>query len=359
MTFAGHYRHRHTITGSTPATPCLILYRQLKGSMQSVLIPRAILLAIVSTGLLFPTWWQPVVSGLYYGLCRWTLYHASFFETVLTILCYITIEPIYTARFARHHDRRIDVRPDTTATTADKTPGRRRLPKMKRPSHRLRELLIYAAPLLLLDLTMVKKYAGVDVAAIRRSGGHSAERALHVHGSFLAPSLHNISWQSPLQLVRALPGDAPSSRRVLVELAASLVLYDAFFFAIHLAFHRVPALQRIHGPHHGHHEIHPQVTNQLTVTERVALILLANFALNIIGGHVLTRTLFVPVFLYLLIEVHSGVELDWQYDKILPQGWGAGTRKHAAHHREGKRFYQPFFCWWDDWLEWWEESKVS
>lgn len=319
---------------------------------QLVLIPRAILLIIISTGVLFPTWWQPVVSSIYDYLYRSSFYCASYFETFLTLLCYTTIEPIYTARFARNHDRRIDVRQNAARKEGARTP----LPKMKRPSHRMRELLIYAAPLLLLDLTLVKKYSGVDVARIRQSGGYSPELSSHVHATFLAPSLHRFSWQSPLQLVRALPTEAPTSRRLLLELAVSLFLYDAFFFAIHIAFHRVPALHQIHGPHHGHQEIHPQVTNRLSVAERVALILLANFALNIIGSHVLTRSLFVPVFIYLLIEVHSGVELDWQYDKILPAGWGAGTRKHAAHHREGRKYYQPFFCWFDNLLDWWETA---
>ena len=95
------------------------------------------------------------------------------------------------------------------------------------------------------------------------------------------------------------------------------------------------------------------------VTERVALILLANFSLNIIGSHVLTRTIFIPVFIYLLIKVHSGVDLDWQYDKILTPNWGAGPRKHATHHRDRKRFYQPFFCWWDNWLESPEKKQTT
>lgn len=316
-----------------------------------VVIPRTILLAITLTGILFPAWWQPLVSGSYHTLYNSSFYRASFFETFLTLLCYITIEPIYTACFARSHDRRIDVRRSGFARKADARPP---LPKMKRPSHRLGEIIIYATPLLLLDLSLVKKYAGVDVGSIRQSGGYSPHIDTQVHSSFLAPSLHRFSWQSPLQLVRALPVEPPTSRRLLVELAVSLVLYDALFFAIHIAFHRLPFLQTIHDPHHGHLEIHPQVTNRLTVIERLALILLANFALNIIGSHVLTRTLFVPMFIYLLIEVHSGVELDWQYDKILPAGWGAGTRKHAIHHREGRKYYQPFFCWFDNLLDWWE-----
>jgi cholesterol 25-hydroxylase len=312
----------------------------------SVLIPRLFLLA-VGTGILCPSWWQPFMSNLYRFLYHSPIYNLSFFETVETVACYITIEPIYTRRFARNPDRRIDIR---GKHDTERPPP---LPKMKRPKHRLRELIIYAAPLLLLDLTLIKKYAGVDVETIRQTGGYSPYGAPlgGISPSFLAPTLHNFSLQSPVQLTRALPREVPSSRRVLIELAVSLVLYDALFFFIHIAFHRIPLLHRIHGPHHGHQEIHPQVTNRLSVTERVALILLANFSLNIIGSHALTRTLFVPLFIYLLIEVHSGVELDWQYDKILPSGWGAGTVKHAAHHREGRRYFQPFFCWWDNWLE--------
>lgn len=341
------------------------------------------LLALIASAVLVPEMWQPAVSRFYRALYQWPFFNASFFETVETVLCYITVEPMYTAIFARNPDRRIDVRDPawtrrrTGASTGDVhspgdvpppgdalAPRRPPLPKMARPSRRLRELLTYVAPLLLLDLTLVKKYAGVDVSAIRQSSGHPttpAGNGTHPRGNisahFLAPTLHNFSLRSPLQLHRALPPEPPTSRRLVFELAVSFFLYDTLFFAIHILFHRVPALHRVHGPHHKHGEIHPQVTNHLSVAERVALILLANFSLNIIGGHVLTRTCFVPLFVYLLVEVHSGLDLGWQYDKILPRGWGAGARKHAAHHREGKRFFQPFFCWWDDMLDSWERRN--
>lgn len=317
----------------------------------SVLLPRVILITIVSTGLFFPNLWQPLLDRLWSALYHSSFYQASYFETVLTVLSYGIIEPIYTARFGHNHDRRIDIRRGVSdeSEKSDRPP----LPKMKRPQHRLPEMIVYVAPLLLMDLTMVKKFAGVDVSTIRRSAGYSPTQR-HVHATFLAPSLHRFTWDSPLQLVRALPVEAPTSRRLITELTVALFLYDAFFFAIHLAFHKVPVLHSFHGPHHGHQEIHPQVTNRLSVVERLSLVLLANFALNIIGSHVLTRSLFVPMFVYLLIEIHSGVDLDWQYDKILPHGWGAGTRKHAIHHREGRRYYEPFFCWWDEALALWE-----
>lgn len=339
-----------------------------------VLVLRLALLTLVASAVLLPNVWQPFVSSVYRLLNGWSVFNLSIFETLETMLCYIVIEPIYTAIFAHNPQSRIDVRGPkwTKQRTSDAAGGGSAageappppLPKMMRPSRRLGEMVTYVAPLLLLDLTLIKKYAGVDLETIRQSGGYAA-RAVedgiyqgHISTHFLAPTLHNFSLRSPLQLHRALPLEPPTSRRVVIELAVSLFLYDTLFFAIHVLFHRIPALNRFHGPHHKHNEMHPQVTNRLSVTERVSLILLANFSLNIIGSHVLTRTCFVPLFIYLLIEVHSGVDLNWQYDKILPRGWGAGTRKHAVHHREGKRFFQPFFCWWDDAYEYWEKRNA-
>lgn len=111
--------------------------------------------------------------------------------------------------------------------------------------------------------------------------------------------------------------------------------------------------------HHSHAEINPQITNQLDIGERLGLVLLANFSLNIIGSHVLTRTAFVPVFVYLLIEIHSGLDLPWGYEKVLPWSIGAGSKKHAAHHRTGIGFYEPFFCWWDKALEFLETRTLA
>ena len=159
-----------------------------------------------------------------------------------------------------------------------------------------------------------------------------------------------LAWSSPLQITRALPRDVPSSRRIVLELMVAFFLYDTLFFLTHIALHRIPTLRRIHHPHHTHSEINPQVTNQLTMIERLSLILLANFSLNIIGSHVLTRTLFVPIFVYMLVEIHCGMDLEWGYEKIMPFGLGAGCRKHAMHHRLGEGHYQQFFTWWDDGL---------
>ena len=230
-----------------------------------------------------------------------------------------------------------------------------RVPKMKRPSQRMGEIALYAAPLLAMDFIMIKKFAGVSVTDIRRSGGYPViDPAQHESMSpyFLKPTLHNFRLTSPLHLHRALPQEPPTSRRVVLELMIAFFIYDALFFFIHIAFHRIKSLARIHLPHHTHSEMHPQVTNRLSITERLSLILLANFSLNIIGSHVFTRTMFVPIFVYLLVDVHSGLDLPLGYDKIIPFGMGAGSKVHAVHHRTGEGAFQPFFTWWDKGVEW-------
>ena len=65
--------------------------------------------------------------------------------------------------------------------------------------------------------------------------------------------------------------------------------------------------------------------------------------MSIEGSHALTRTAFVPFFVGLLVDVHSGLDLPWGYDKILPFGIVAGSCVHAIHHRTGEDAFQPFF----------------
>ncbi|MCJ1415539.1 hypothetical protein MMC32_001871 [Xylographa parallela] len=297
--------------------------------------------------------YESFLSELWAFLYNSPFYRFSGFETLETVLCYIILEPFYTYKFGLNPNLRIDVRGGKQKVSGSERP---RIPKMRRPSKRMGELLIYITPLLMMDFIMIKKFAGVPVADIRESGGYSLplvnSSSGNISSSFLLPTVHNFTLASPLQLTRALPADPPSSRRLLLELIISFFIYDALFFFIHIAFHRIKSLARIHMPHHMHTEMHPQVTNKLSVAERLSLVLFANFSLNIIGSHVLTRSAFVPLFVYLLVEVHSGLDLEWSYDKLIPFGWGAGSRVHATHHRTGEGAFAPFFTWWDAGLEW-------
>ncbi|KAI9815254.1 MAG: hypothetical protein M1827_002734 [Pycnora praestabilis] len=321
----------------------------------SILVIRILLLSTLTPLILSPSLFAPALTTIYSCLYRSPFFNLSTFETWWTVFCYAVFEGSYNLKFMRSPKQRLDKR----------LPNSDRLPRMRRPGKRWKEAIVYIVPLLTLDLLLVKKYAGVPVSSIIRSGGWDPDAIItsRVSASFLRPNLHRFSTESPLQLHRALPVTVPSSRRLTLELLCALLIYDAVFFVAHLALHSVPLVRRIHASHHSHGEINPQITNQLDVLERLTLVLLANFSLNIIGSHVLTRTLFVPLFVWLLVEIHCGLDLRWGYEKILPRGWGAGAKRHARHHREGRGNYEPFFCWWDDWLvgfgEWWEGDALE
>lgn len=311
-------------------------------SNKYVLYGRAILVALFATAILAPEIWRPTLTFVWDTLRASRIYQWSTFETLWTVFCYAATEVPITVAFMKHPEWRLAHQGQSREQSPPKPKG------MRRPSRRGYEALTYVAPLMALDLLMIKKFADVPLEDMLRSGNYDPSLVSGNHKTtFLVPSLHNFSLTSPLQTTRALPLEAPTSRRLAIELIVSFVLYDALFFAFHLAMHILPILRTWHRPHHSHGEIHPQVTNQLHIFERLGLVLLANFSLNIIGSHVLTRTLFVPVFVWLLVEIHSGLDLPWAYDRILPPGWGGGAKKHALHHSNGEGGLEPYFNWCD------------
>lgn len=309
-------------------------------------VARITLITVVGSAVLFPSLYQPPLDLLWTILRNSNIYQSSTFETFWTVFCYAAIEPWITHIFLQHPEWRL-IAKSRKADNVSRPRG------MRRPSRRKLEGLTYIAPLLLLDLMMIKKFADVPLEDMLISGNYdpaiarSRCRGNTCHSNFLMPSLHNFTLASPLQTQRALPPAAPSSRRLALELISSFVIYDAAFFAFHLALHILPGIRVWHAPHHKHAEIHPQITNQLHIFERLGLVLLANFSLNIIKSHVLTRTLFVPLFVWLLVEIHSGLDLPWGYEKILPTGWGGGAKKHARHHASGDGGFEPYFEWCD------------
>ena len=297
------------------------------------------MLAVLAGSALYrPDLWQPSIDSTYNFLYESRWYRVSTFETIWTTLIYAIIEPAYTYKFGHNPQLRLAVQREGNE--------QKRLPKMKRPSRRLFEGLTYVLPLLLMDLTMIKKYAGVSVEEMAITGNYDLD-SVNMTGTFLRPTFHRITWDSPMQTTRALPASPPTSRTVLIQLFLSILIFDLTFFLFHLALHKVPYLNRIHSVHHGHKEIHPQITNRLDIVERLGLVMLANFSLNVICAHALTRTIYIPLFVGLLVDIHSGLDLPWAYDKILPI-LGAGSRRHSVHHENGKQYYEPFFTIYDD-----------
>lgn len=309
----GHTR-RHLLFGCvifSSASDEMLQHSKTKPcEMRSTLYIRILLSISIASGIILPSVFQPLLSAIWQWLRSSGVYRWSAFETLWTVFCYAAIEVPITYVFINHPGLRL---------IKDKQFGVRTKPKgMRRPSRRGYEALLYVAPLLLMDFAMIKKFAGVSdpkflahlclqsdhasfnkfanscnlvrqvpLGEMLRTGGYdlsSPNVSQYDHKStFLVPSFHNFSVASPLQTERALPVEAPTSRGLILELICSLIIYDAVFFLFHLALHKLPVLKNAHLPHHDQQAMHPQVTNHLHVFERLGLVMLANFSLNIIG----------------------------------------------------------------------------
>jgi cholesterol 25-hydroxylase len=157
----------------------------------------------------------------------------------------------------------------------------------------------------------------------------------------------NWKWDRWIHLQRELPENSPELGTLITHVILSFILFDFFFFFIHIAFHKVESLHKYHVTHHKHEHINGFITNNLSFVERVSLILSANFCLNIFSAHPLTRIFFIFLFLGMLVENHIGWDLPYGYDKIIGFGIMGGSKSHALHHINGDNHFQPFFTYLD------------
>ncbi len=106
---------------------------------------------------------------------------------------------------------------------------------------------------------MVKKFVGVPREEIIRSGGYEVPSwptsmnltvggmksaadgltGLEIRPSWRVPTLHRFNFGNPVQLTRALPLSAPSSREIVLGIVVALFLYDFYFYLPHIALHKV------------------------------------------------------------------------------------------------------------------------
>ena len=282
------------------------------GCSYLVISIRALILIISSLSVLFNDVIQEVVDDLWAWLRSQWVFNSVYFETWFATFCYAVLIPLsFFQTLVKHFDQyRIGkdvVYVDAGVVTI------------------LREALIYMTPLMLLDTFMVKRYNWVDPQDLL---------------------LRRQNW---IQMTRALPVRPPTVFQMTSHLLLSFLIYDAMFYVVHYAMHKNAYLYKyVHALHHEHAHINCRVTNQLTVTERIVLILSANQALKIVGAHPLTRMIFVPLFIAWLIDNHCGYDFPWSIDKVVPFGVVGGPRTHYEHHVNGSRCYQPFFTYIDN-----------
>ncbi|XP_033737748.1 LOW QUALITY PROTEIN: cholesterol 25-hydroxylase-like [Pecten maximus] len=250
-----------------------------------------------------------------YLLSTWA-FNSVYFESWHATLTYAVAIPVYP--FALHYMSFIDkykVHPSVTyvhTTVKDIVV----------------EAIVYLTPLMLLDTFTIKKYMGVHPSVM-------AQKRLSV-----------------IQTTRPLPIAPPTVGGVCFQLVTSVLLFDFMFFCFHLLFHKNAWLYKtVHALHHKHDVMHGRVTNLLTVPERITLILSANYALRFMGSHPFTRMLFVPVFIFLLVDNHTGYDLPFGIHRIVPFNLMGGPAAHMAHHFKGTTHYQPFFTYMDTLLD--------
>ena len=203
----------------------------------SALWPRPVLGLLLGSAIVLPQIYQPSLDLIYTKLLLSPFNKSSIFETIWTVLIYAIIEASYTYKYARNTKLRLANLKDGGRDTP------RLIPKLRRPSKRIREGIIYITPLLMMDLTMIKKFGGVPVADMALSGNY-APTTVSMRGNFLAPTLHNFTPSPPFQTQRALPPLPLTSRQLFLQLASSIFIYNAVFFFFHLALHKLSLLSK-------------------------------------------------------------------------------------------------------------------
>lgn len=258
---------------------------------------------------------QEVVNVCWKYLLGTWLFNCVYFETFFATFCHSIIACIY-PKFI-HACRTLD---DYKISNS--------IQFVEYDRSFIRDAVVYMAPLMFLDTFMVKKYYGVD------------------------PSIWEEKRISLIQTTRALPLEPPTVLQICCHLMASLVVFDALFFIVHVTLHKNYFLYKhIHAQHHDHHVLNAHVTNKLSIPERVALVLSANEALKVFNSHPMTRMLFVPIFIAILIDNHTGYDMPFSLHRLVPFGLVGGSVNHYAHHMQGTRNYEPILTYLDRLLD--------
>ncbi|XP_054839767.1 cholesterol 25-hydroxylase [Eublepharis macularius] len=145
-----------------------------------------------------------------------------------------------------------------------------------------------------------------------------------------------------------LPERAPEAPRLLLDLGAGLLLFDALYFLWHLLHHRVPWLYKtFHKVHHKHVSTFALSTQYSSLWELLWLGLFAGLVPVLLRCHPLTEMAFFVANIWLSVEDHSGYDLPWSTHRLVPFGLYGGSLHHDLHHLKFKFNYAPYFTHWD------------
>ena len=155
-----------------------------------------------------------------------------------------------------------------------------------------------------------------------------------------------VAWDilSPRRHRRLAAFGAPTTLKIMGDVAGGLLLYDLLFFFGHILMHKVPLFYKlIHRKHHAIAEVRACEQVRLSLGEEVLDVGFSIIALNLLGAHPLARSIYNLIIVFLLTELHSGFDFPWTPQNVVPFGLATGSRRHHYHHRFGEHYYQKFF----------------
>ncbi|CAM9743454.1 unnamed protein product [Choristocarpus tenellus] len=148
---------------------------------------------------------------------------------------------------------------------------------------------------------------------------------------------------------RVLPEEAPSARRLVLEVVGAIAVYDITFFLWHVTLHQHPKLyKKIHAKHHQKLVQRAPESVRHTFVDGTMDVMCSIFALNVLHCHPLSRALYDVVIIWLITELHAGYDFPWQVHNLLPFGLMGGPPRHDLHHRSGKVYMQKFGTYLDE-----------
>lgn len=149
----------------------------------------------------------------------------------------------------------------------------------------------------------------------------------------------------PRRAAKIATWGAPTAFGVCKDVTCGLLLYDLGFFVCHYLMHKVPILYKyVHAKHHTTKEVRASDIVRLSFVEEIVDVGISILALNYLGAHPMSRTIYNVIITFLLTELHSGYAFPWTPQFVVPFGLATGSKGHHYHHRNGRHYYQKFFC---------------
>jgi len=149
----------------------------------------------------------------------------------------------------------------------------------------------------------------------------------------------------PRRAAKIAAWQAPTALGVCKDVTSALLLYDLGFFVCHFLMHKIKFLYKyVHSKHHITSEVRASDIVRLSFVEEIVDVGISILALNHLGCHPISRTLYNIIITFMLTELHCGFAFPWTPQFVVPFGLATGSKGHHYHHRYGKHYYQKFFC---------------